>query len=173
MVLGVVIGLAAGLAIGVAWHMARSGPHGRRRTRLAEGRLADAQALTGAAGGRVEDGVGGGGGGRDGPRRRSLGAGAARARTEHEAARRAEEERSHLAGAFAELSAQALAKNNEQFLALAATKLNEVRTAAEGDLTQRQQAIAQLLDPLERDAGALRARVCGRWSWSARAPTRG
>ena len=53
-----------------------------------------------------------------------------------------------LAGAFAELSSQALAKNNEQFLALAATRLSEVRTAAEGDLTQRQQAIAQLLDPL-------------------------
>ena len=52
------------------------------------------------------------------------------------------------AGAFAELSAQALAKNNEQFLALADTKLKEARTAAQGDLDQRQQAIAQLLDPL-------------------------
>ena len=63
-------------------------------------------------------------------------------------ARRAEEDRRRLAGAFAELSAQALAKNNEQFLTLADTRLNEAHTAVQGDLTQRQQAIARLLDPL-------------------------
>ena len=49
---------------------------------------------------------------------------------------------------LSELSAEALAKNNEQFLTLADSKLNEVRTATQGDLSQRQQAIAQLLDPL-------------------------
>ena len=42
-----------------------------------------------------------------------------------------------MAGAFSELSAQALAKNNEQFLTLADSKLNEVRTATQGDLSQR------------------------------------
>src|SRR6202020_1882795 len=68
--------------------------------------------------------------------------------SEDEASRRAEEERRILAGAFSELSAEALAKNNEQFLTLADSKLNEVRTATQGDLSQRQQAIAQLLDPL-------------------------
>ena len=69
-------------------------------------------------------------------------------KTAAEASARAEEERVRLTGAFAELSAEALARNNEQFLALADTKFNEARAAAQGDLTQRQQAIAQLLDPL-------------------------
>ncbi len=146
MVLWVVIGLVAGLAIGVAWHLARSS-RTTGATRLAEGRLADAQALTGRLAAELKTAS-----------ESAAAAETARAvalselellrSTECEAARRAEEERSHLAGAFAELSVQALAKNNEQFLALAATKLNEVRTAAEGDLTQRQQAIAQLLNPL-------------------------
>jgi DNA recombination protein RmuC len=61
---------------------------------------------------------------------------------------RAEQERQRLVGTFAELSAEALQKNNEQFLALAETKLGQAQTAAQGDLTQRQQAIAQLLGPL-------------------------
>ncbi len=65
-----------------------------------------------------------------------------------ETSARAEENRSRLAGAFAELSAQALAKNNEQFLALADTRFNEARAAARGDLDQRQTSIAQLLTPL-------------------------
>ena len=69
-------------------------------------------------------------------------------KTATEASARAEEERVRLTGAFAELSAEALARNNEQFLALADTKFSEARAAAQGDLTQRQQAIAQLLDPL-------------------------
>ena len=68
--------------------------------------------------------------------------------SEVEAGRRAERERELLTGTFSELSAQALAKNNEQFLTLADSKLNEVRAATQGDLSQRQQAIAQLLDPL-------------------------
>ncbi len=63
-------------------------------------------------------------------------------------AARAQEERRRLAGTFAELSAHALQKNNEQFLALAETKFSQAQTAAQGDLTQRHQAIAQLLSPL-------------------------
>ncbi len=146
MVFGVVIGLAAGLAIGVAWHMARTA-RTAGTARLAQGRLADVQARSVALAAELKTAS-----------ERAAAAETARAvaiselellrTTEHEAACRAEEERNHLAGAFAELSSQALAKNNEQFLALAATRLSEVRTAAEGDLTQRQQAIAQLLDPL-------------------------
>ena len=42
MVLGVLIGLVAGLAIGVAWHLARLN-RTAGESRLAEGRLADAQ----------------------------------------------------------------------------------------------------------------------------------
>ena len=146
MVLGVVIGLAAGLAIGLAWHMARLA-RAAGAARLAEGRLADAQAQSAALAAQL----------------RTASEAAAAAETaravavsqldllrtsEIEAARRAAQERDLLAGAFSELSAQALAKNNEQFLTLADSKLNEVRTATQGDLSQRQQAIAQLLDPL-------------------------
>ena len=67
---------------------------------------------------------------------------------------------------------QALARNNEQFLALADSRFNEARTAAQGDLDQRQQAIARLLDPLSETL-ARYERGSRRWSSSARAPTRG
>jgi DNA recombination protein RmuC len=148
MVLGVVIGLAAGLAIGLAWHMARVA-RTAGAARLAEGRLADAQAHSAALVAQLRTAS-------------EAGQAAETARavavskldllrtSEIEAARRAAQERDLLAGAFSELSAQALAKNNEQFLTLADSKLNEVRTATQGDLSQRQQAIAQLLDPLSQ-----------------------
>jgi DNA recombination protein RmuC len=146
MVLGVVIGLAAGLAVGFAWHLART-VRTAGAARLAEGRLADALARSASLAAELKA-----------VSEASAAAETARAvavseldllrTSEHEAARRVEEERDRLAGAFSELSAQALAKNNEQFLALADSKFNEVRTATQSDLTHRQQAIAQLLDPL-------------------------
>ncbi len=146
MVIGVVLGLAIGLVIGIAWHLARSA-RVVGAARVAESRLADARAT--AAEQAVE--------------LRAVTEVAALAEKERavaaselelmrgtvaETSARAEEERVRLTGAFAELSAEALARNNEQFLALADTKLREASTAAQGDLTQRQQAIAQLLDPL-------------------------
>ncbi len=146
MVLGAVIGLAAGLALGVAWYMVRVA-RTAGAARLAEGRLADAKAVSESLAAELKAAT-----------EAAALAETARAvavseldllrTSEQEASRRAEVERDRLAGAFSELSAQALAKNNERFLTLADSKLNEVRTAAEGDLTQRQQAIAQLLDPL-------------------------
>ena len=60
----------------------------------------------------------------------------------------AEEERQRLTGAFATLSAEALAKNNAQFLTLADTRFGEARTVAQGDLDAAPQAIEQLLTPL-------------------------
>jgi DNA recombination protein RmuC len=146
MVIGVVLGLAVGLAIGVALHLVR-GTRLAARARLAETRMSDAQTVVAQQAAHVKAAS-----------EAAAAAETARAvaaseldllrRVEAEAMARAEEERARLAGTFAELSAQALAQNNEQFLALADTKLNEARTAAQGDLTQRQQAIAQLLDPL-------------------------
>jgi DNA recombination protein RmuC len=146
MTLGVVLGVAVGLALGVVFHLIRSA-RVTGAARLAEGRLADAQAL---AAERAEQ-----------LRAASDALAAAQAtraelakelellqQSQDEAATRAEDERARLTGTFAELSAQALAQNNEQFLALADTRFNEVRTAAQGDLTQRQDAIAQLLNPL-------------------------
>jgi DNA recombination protein RmuC len=146
MVIGVLLGVLVGLAIGVAWHHWRSG-RVTATARLAESRLADAQATVAEQANAL---------------REANGAAAAAERAwavavserdqlltfEREVARRAEEDRSRLAGTFAELSAEALAKNNEHFLTLADTKLNEARSAAQGDLTRRQEAIAQLLNPL-------------------------
>jgi DNA recombination protein RmuC len=64
-----------------------------------------------------------------------------------------EETRRQLTGEFARLSALALQQNNEQFLQLADTKLNETRQAAEGELAKRQDAIEQLLKPIGEQLG--------------------
>ena len=146
MVLGVVLGLVVGLAIGVAWYLVRSARL-VGAAHVAESRLADAQAAVAEQAVQLKAAS-------------DTAAAAETARAvavselelvrcnEREALARWEDERNRLAGTFADLSSQALAKNNEQFLALADTKLNEARTAAQGDLDQRQQSIARLLDPL-------------------------
>lgn len=146
MILGVVIGLVAGLAIGIAWHLSRTA-RTAGAARLAEGRLADAQARAAALTAELK-------------LLSDTAAATETARavavselellrtTQDEAARRAEAERERLAGTFSELSTQALAKNNEQFLALADARFQEARTQAQGDLEQRQMAFARLLDPL-------------------------
>ena len=64
-----------------------------------------------------------------------------------------EQTRQQLTGEFARLSTEALQKNNEQFLQLADTKLNETRQAAEGELAKRQEAIEQLLKPIGEQLG--------------------
>ena len=63
------------------------------------------------------------------------------------------ETREQLTGEFARLSTLALQQNNEQFLQLADTKLNETRQAAEGDLAKRQEAIEHLLKPIGEQLG--------------------
>jgi DNA recombination protein RmuC len=145
-VLGVVIGLVVGLGAGLLWHLVRhADAHAAART--AQARLADARAVSAEVTGQLQAAT-------------AAAAAAETARAvaaaelellkrsdEHERVR-AQEEHSRLAGTFAELSAQALQKNNEQFLTLAETKFDQARTAAQGDLTQREQAIAQLLSPL-------------------------
>jgi DNA recombination protein RmuC len=144
--IGIFIGIVAGGALGLAWHFMRQADV-RASARVAEDRLADAQRglveLTSQLQGATAD---------------AAAVETARAvlatelsllkKSDEELRARSEDERRHLAGTFAELSAAALQKNNEQFLALADTKLDQARTAAQGDLTQRQQAIAQLLGPL-------------------------
>jgi DNA recombination protein RmuC len=64
-----------------------------------------------------------------------------------------EETRQQLTGEFARLSTLALQQNNEQFLQLADTKLNETRQAAEGELAKRQESIEQLLKPIGEQLG--------------------
>jgi len=146
MVIGVVIGLVVGLAIGGAWCLWRSA-HETSARRLAESRLADARDAMAEQGARLKAAS-------------DAAAAAETARAvavserdqllsfEREAAQRTEEDRTRLVGAFAELSADALAKNSEQFLTLADTRLNEARAAAQGDLARRHDAIEELLNPL-------------------------
>jgi DNA recombination protein RmuC len=146
MFLGVALGAAVGLAIGVAVHLVRTARLGSS-ARVTEERLADARAQLAEQGTRlhaVTDAM------TTLDKERTMAVRELELLRDAQAVmeRRAEDDRARLAGAFAELSAQALAQNNEAFLALADTKLNEVRTAAQGDLSQRQQAIAQLLTPL-------------------------
>jgi DNA recombination protein RmuC len=116
--------------------------------RLAQGRLADTQVALSRASAQYEQAT------------RSLGelqADNARLDTELEQARRSaaergqawEEDRDRLVGTFATLSSEALRANTEQFLNLADTKLREAQESARGELGQRQQAISQLLTPLQ------------------------
>lgn len=60
-----------------------------------------------------------------------------------------EEAQRHLTDAFKALAAEALASNNQSFLELARTALEKFQQQAQGDLNQRQQAIANLVQPLQ------------------------
>ena len=55
-----------------------------------------------------------------------------------EASARAEAEQRMLEGTFSRLSEEALARTSQQLLALADTRFGQARTAAQGDLSQRQ-----------------------------------
>jgi DNA recombination protein RmuC len=149
-IFGVLIGLAFGLVtgLGLGWAVhAANRARADAEARTAEARLGDARAAVAELTSQLQAATSA-----------AAGAETARAvlaseldllrRSEQDARARSEQERQRLAGTFAELSAEALQKNNEQFLALAETKLGQAHTAAQGDLTQRQQAIAQLLGPL-------------------------
>jgi DNA recombination protein RmuC len=59
-----------------------------------------------------------------------------------------EETRQKLSGAFAALSADALARNNQAFLELANATLAKTQATARGDLELRQQAIAEMVTPV-------------------------
>ncbi|MBI1759436.1 MAG: DNA recombination protein RmuC [Actinobacteria bacterium] len=60
---------------------------------------------------------------------------------------------------FDALSAQALRRNNEQFVALAEGRFAEVQTAARGDLAQRQQAIEGLVAPLRESLARVEGQI--------------
>jgi DNA recombination protein RmuC len=145
-IIGVVIGLVAGLAVGLVVHMLASA-RAKGEARTDQARLGDAQAALADVTAQLQTATAA-----------ATAAETARAvlaselhlvrQSDEDVRLRAEQERQRLVGTFAELSAEALQKNNEQFLALAETKLGQAQTAAQGDLTQRQQAIAQLLGPL-------------------------
>jgi DNA recombination protein RmuC len=146
MIFGIALGLAVGLVVGIVVHLLRS-TRTATEARLAEGRLADAQLAASEQAVQLKEVT-------------DAAAAAETARavlaneldllrhSQEEATVRAADERSRLTGEFARLSAEALAKNNEQFLALADARLGEAKTAAQSDLAQRQRAIEDMLVPL-------------------------
>jgi DNA recombination protein RmuC len=144
--LGVVIGLVLGLVSGLVWHVVRHAD-AQAAARTARARLADAQAASVELTSQLRTAVADAAAGETARAVCAAELELLKKAREDERARSAEE-RQRLAGTFAELSAHALQKNNEQFLALAETKFSQAQTEAQGDLRQRQQAIAQLLGPL-------------------------
>jgi DNA recombination protein RmuC len=146
MIIGIGAGFAAGAAAVLIWFLVRQGSQ-RARASVVESRLADTQSALAQATLQAESAAAAAGAAETA--RAVLAAELAVVRgVEADREVRAEQERERLAGAFAELSAEALQRNNEQFLALADTRLNQAQAAAQGDLSQRHQAIAQLLGPL-------------------------
>ena len=145
--LGMLLGVALGLAGGVVVHLQRRGVL-QSEARIAEARLADAQGLAVARAAELAQATG---------TLQELRTEQAHQSAELEHLRRVsgeraaawEEDRQRLSGAFAELSSQALRQNAEQFLTLADTRLKEAHEAARGDMAQRQQAIDQLVSPLQ------------------------
>jgi DNA recombination protein RmuC len=60
---------------------------------------------------------------------------------------------------FGSLSAEALQRNNEAFVALAEARLGMSRAAADGDLAQRQQAIDSVVAPLRQSLDAMQQQL--------------
>jgi DNA recombination protein RmuC len=146
MVIGIVVGFVVGAVTALGWHLMRHAQVSAS-VRVAEDRLADAQGSVAQLSAQVEMATAAAASAETA--RAVLASELAMVRqSEADRLHRSEEERQNLVGTFAELSAQALQKNNEQFLALADTRLNQAQAAAEGDLAQKHQAIAHLLGPL-------------------------
>jgi DNA recombination protein RmuC len=60
---------------------------------------------------------------------------------------------------FEAMSAEALRRNNEQFMTLAETRLAQASTAAQGELNARQEAIEGLVGPLRESLGKVEAQI--------------
>jgi len=146
MTLGVIVGLLIGMASGLVWHVLRHSAL-KAEARTAEARLTDALADSEQLTARLHE-VSAAAAAAETARAVSAAELELLKRSTDELRFRAHEDRQQMVGAFAELSAEALQKNNERFLALAETKLSQAQAAAQGDLNQRQQAISQLLSPL-------------------------
>jgi DNA recombination protein RmuC len=69
------------------------------------------------------------------------------------------EAQARLREAFGALSAEALRQNNEAFVQLAEQRLNQARTAASGELQQRQQAVESIVAPLRDSLEKVQAQL--------------
>ena len=72
----------------------------------------------------------------------------ARAAGRDRALGRAEQDEARLRETFSSLSREALARSSSEFITLAETRLKQAGATADGDLAQRQQAIASMVTPL-------------------------
>jgi DNA recombination protein RmuC len=70
-----------------------------------------------------------------------------------------EESEHRLREAFGAVSAEALRRNNEQFMVLAESRLARASTEASGDLSARQQAIESLVNPLRETLGKVESQI--------------
>ncbi len=154
-ILGIILGLLAGLVVGLGVQMRRvsraTGDLGVATARLDASRAQEdhlrsqldrtAAELVGAQGAAA----------RSATEVELLRRGEAEAAARH-AEQRAEDHR-QLSGTFAELSAEALRRNAEQFLTVADSRLRQSQVAADGDLARREQAIAALVGPLQDALG--------------------
>jgi DNA recombination protein RmuC len=150
-IVGLGIGLVIGALVGLAVALLLRSRHQAdvvAATQVAQGRLADARALVDQLSAQLEQ------------TSQALGhvqMDRARIATELDQAQRVaveresawEKDRERLTAAFAQLSSEALARNNEQFLTLAETRLRESQEVARGELGKRQEAISQMLGPLQ------------------------
>ncbi|HMD44702.1 MAG TPA: DNA recombination protein RmuC [Acidimicrobiales bacterium] len=149
--LGVVLGAAIGFAVGFVWRAHRQ-VRAVAESQAAEARLADALARMERSTDEAKAAS---------ARAAELEVDKARLSEQLEHERRHSDERAaaweetrhQLLAEFARLSGQALANNNEQFLALADQRLKEAHQSAAGDLAQRQQAIEALVAPLREQLG--------------------
>lgn len=145
--LGVLLGAVVGVALGVVVHLRHQGRLLADAT-AAEARLADAQASAARLGAKLEETERALAEARDDRARLSADLEHVRQAAEERAAAW-EQDRRLLEGSFAKLSNDALAANNEQFLQLAEARMRQAQETAAGELAQRQQAISQLLQPLQ------------------------
>ena len=70
-----------------------------------------------------------------------------------------EQARTALSDAFKALASDALSRNNQSFLELAKTALTGFQEQAQGDLAKRQQAIGELVKPVQEKLEAFNSRV--------------
>jgi len=148
---GLVIGLVIGGLIGavIAWAVRTRKDAGVTvQARTAEARLLDAQALVTRQSAQLDATNGALAQARADQGRLSAEVEQLRIALDERAALM-EQDREALIGRFAELSGDALRQNSEQFLTLADTRLREAQESARGELGQRQEAIATLLQPLQ------------------------
>jgi len=152
---GTAVGLAVGVLVAGWWVIVRV--QSRHHARLLESgeRAQRADAVAASLQQRVDDQQSEMGQLRDALAESQQGRTKAETRIE-EVARSLEDQKALLAQArqelhdsFEALSGQALKQNNEAFLDLARTSFATLQAEAKGELSQRQQAIGELVKPLE------------------------